>query len=355
MSDTVVGRWILENKEKYFPASLLLPENKANDLHEVIHRGWNEDDNIVVQEELKKELIKAYPNAFKPALPNGEYPTNEDAGFQEAMRRAGPVMSRKYGEFWPQGAVFKDFKWRIIDQLMEAEKFMKIQRQREPEKGNLPYTVDFNDKMFPSIVETFFLTSPLFKEARQKEKIDQEQPYNYPGEVAFSSAAPQSEVANIEATLTELLKEKYDPKMVDNKIAEAWQVHPGPGNLYGQIPWFHKNQPAWVQPLPKVHQIGHVYIAYTFAERKLANPKKPGENEFNGFRYSVGEVPVTLLDKRMSGKYTPADTENLERIRKSEDLVAKHGLEGLFGGLHRRRKTKKSKRGGKKRKTTRKH
>ena len=124
MADTVVGRWILANKEKYFPASLSLPENKANDLHEVIHRGWNEEDSGTVQEELKKELIKAYPNAFKPALPNGEYPTNEDAGFQEAMRRAGPVMTRKYGEFWPQGAVFKDFKWRIIDQLQEVEKNM---------------------------------------------------------------------------------------------------------------------------------------------------------------------------------------------------------------------------------------
>ena len=79
---------------------------------------------------LKKELIKAYPNAFKPALPNGEYPTNEDAGFQEAMRRAGPVMTRKYGEFWPQGAVFKDFKWRIIDQLQEVEKNMNITKSR---------------------------------------------------------------------------------------------------------------------------------------------------------------------------------------------------------------------------------
>jgi hypothetical protein len=208
-----------------------------------------------------------------------------------------------------------------------------------------------------SIVENFFLTSPLFKEARQKEKIDQEQPYNYPGEVAFSSAAPQSEVANIEATLTELLKEKYDPQMVDKMIEEGWRVHPGPGSLVneGHIPWFHKNQLAWVKPLPKDHQIGHVYIAFTFAERRLANPKKPGENEFNGFRYSVGGVPVTLLDKRMSGNYTPADTEKLEQIRKNEDLVAKHGLEGLYGGLKRRRKSKKSKRGGKKRRITRKH
>ena len=130
MSDTVVGRWILENKKKYFSDSLSLPENKANDLHEVIHRGWNEEDSGTVQEELKNALIKAYPNAFKPALPNGEYPTNEDAGFQEAMRRAGPVMTRKYGEFWPQGAVFKDFKWRIIDQLQEVEKNMNITKSR---------------------------------------------------------------------------------------------------------------------------------------------------------------------------------------------------------------------------------
>ena len=356
MADTVVGRWILENKEKYFSDSLSLPENKANDLHEVVYRGWNVKDSGIVQEEIKKELIKAYPNAFVPAFPNGEYPTNEDAGFSEGMRCAGLVTSRKYGDsFWPQGAVWNDFKWRLIEQFMEAEKCMKKPRRREPERGNLPYTIDFNNRIFPSIVENYFLTSPLFKEARQKEKIDPEQPYNYPGEVAFSSAAPQSEVANIEAELTELLKEKYDPLMVRDMIAEAWRVHPGPGNLYGQIPWFHRNQPAWVEPLPKVHKIGHVYIAFTFAERRLANPKKPGENEFNGFRYSSGEVPVTLLDKRIAGKYTPADTEKLERIKESEDLVSKHGLEGLFGGLNRRRKSKKSKRAGKKRKTTRKH
>jgi len=136
MSDTVVGRWILKNKEKYFSGSLSLPQHKANNIEEIIHAGWKEEDSIAVQDEIKKELIKAYPNAFVPAFPNGEYPTDEDAGFQEAMRCAGPVMSRKYGEFWPQGAVFeRGFKWRIIDQLIEAEKCMhKRGRRRDPER-----------------------------------------------------------------------------------------------------------------------------------------------------------------------------------------------------------------------------
>ena len=211
-----------------------------------------------------------------------------------------------------------------------------------------------------SIVENYFLTSPLFKEARQKEKINTETPYHYPEEVAFSSEAPpQYEAANIEAELTKLLKEKYDPKMVDNMIEEAWRVHPGPTNVSPMniIP-YHLAKPVWIERHPKVHQISNVYIAFTFAERRLANPKH------NGYRYDPLDVPVTLLDKRMSGQYTPADTENLERIKESEykDLVSKHGLTGLFpknpdllGGLHRRRKSKKSKRGGKKRKTTRKH
>jgi hypothetical protein len=125
MNNTVVGSWILENKKKYFSSSLSLPEQKANDIQEVIHHGWNEEDNIVVQEELKKELIKAYPKAKKQPFPNGEYPTNEDAGFQEGMRCASSSMNRKYGDsFWPQGAVFKDFKWRIIEQLLEVERCM---------------------------------------------------------------------------------------------------------------------------------------------------------------------------------------------------------------------------------------
>jgi hypothetical protein len=205
-----------------------------------------------------------------------------------------------------------------------------------------------------SIVENFFLTSPLFKEARQKEKINPDTPYHYPEEVAFSSAAPpQTEASNIEATLTKLLKEKYDPQMVDKMIEEAWRVHPGPSQVGpAYIIPYHLAKPAWVNPHPKVHEIPNVYIAFTFAERRLANPKH------NGYRYDPldefgGTGAVTLLDKRMEGKYTQADTENLERIRKSEDLVSKHGLEGLYGG-RKSRKSKKSKRAQKKHKTTRK-
>jgi len=120
MSDTVVGRWILENKEKYFSDSLSLPEKKSNDIQEIIHYGWKEEDSKTVQNELKNALIKAYPNAKK----GGQ--TGEEAGFQEAMRCAGSVIHQKYGDsFWLVGLSWRDTKWRIIENLVQVEKCMQ--------------------------------------------------------------------------------------------------------------------------------------------------------------------------------------------------------------------------------------
>lgn len=118
MADSVVGRWILENKQKYFSGSSSLPPSQSNDLQAIIHAGWKEEDSIVVQHELRDALISAYPDAPK----GGQ--TDREASYQQGMRCAGRTMMQKYGNFWPQGAVWNDFKWRLIDQLMAVESCM---------------------------------------------------------------------------------------------------------------------------------------------------------------------------------------------------------------------------------------
>jgi hypothetical protein len=183
-----------------------------------------------------------------------------------------------------------------------------------------------------SVVENYYLTAPGFRESRWEKKVVPHAPWSYVGEVASGISSPN---INIQETLTKLLKEKYDSRKVDEAVSKGWELseayrHSGSG-------------------------MGRFleYAALAYAEKLLVNPGWEGKlyNE-------TPPIPVTFEDKHLSGKYTQTDTENFERIKTRElndGLVKDHGLEGLFGGLHRRRKTKQSKRGGKKRKTTLKH
>jgi hypothetical protein len=188
-----------------------------------------------------------------------------------------------------------------------------------------------------SIVENFFLTSPAFREARWATKVVPHAPWGYIGEVAAYGAGNSqlSDSNYMKETLAELLKKKYDARKVDEAVSKGWEL---------AKPYRTGN--------PGKMQLYDTYRGVSYAEKLLANPG------WEGGLYDLPPIPVTLEDKHRSGTYTQADTDKLERIKTRElqdGLVKDHGLEGLFGGLHRRRKTKKSKRGGKKRKTTRKH
>jgi hypothetical protein len=188
-----------------------------------------------------------------------------------------------------------------------------------------------------SIVENFFLTSPAFREARWATKVVPHAPWGYIGEVAAYGAGNSqlSDSNYMKETLAELLKKKYDARKVDEAVSKGWEL---------AKPYRTGN--------PGKMQLYDTYNGLAYAEKLLVNPG------WEGGIYELPPIPVTLQDKHLAGKYTQADTDKLERIKTRElqdGLVKDHGLEGLFGGLHRRRKTKKSKRGGKKRKTTRKH
>jgi hypothetical protein len=194
-----------------------------------------------------------------------------------------------------------------------------------------------------SIIENYYLTAPGFRESRWAEKIVPHAPWNYPIQVATSTQSfptGKDDVTNLRDTLTEVLKTKYDGKKVDDAVAKGWAK---------ASPF----QPGWNQPSSGYSQKSDTYNAFTYAEKLLVNPGWEG-----AIMNETPPIPVTFQDKHLAGNYTQADTEIFERIKTRElndGLVKDHGLEGLFGGLHRRRKSKKSKRGGKKRKTTRKH
>lgn len=193
-----------------------------------------------------------------------------------------------------------------------------------------------------SIIENYYLTSPAFREARWAKKVVPHAPWGFIGEVAAYGPrdSPKDEVPYIQEKLKELLKQKYDGKKVDDAVAKGWTK---------ASPF----QPGWNQPPSAMTQNMDTYNVFTYAEKMLVNPGWEG-----AIMNETPPIPVTLLDKHLAGTYTQADTDKLERIKTGElydGLVKDHGLEGLYGGLNRRRKTKKSKRGGKKRRTTRKH
>jgi hypothetical protein len=191
-----------------------------------------------------------------------------------------------------------------------------------------------------SIVENYYLTSPGFRSARWATKVVPHAPWGFVGEVAAHgplNGSQKDDVPYIRETLTELLKKKYDARKVDEAVEKGLQAsNPGRPGFMGTS----SERSAY-------------YYALAYAEKLLVNPGWEGN-----YMNESPPIPVTLLDKHLSGTYTQADTDNLERIKTRElqdGLVKDHGLEGLFGGLKRRRKSKKTKRGGKKRRTTRKH
>jgi hypothetical protein len=186
-----------------------------------------------------------------------------------------------------------------------------------------------------SIIENYFLTSPGFRTARLTKKVPVDWPWGYVRELAGHGpiGSPKDEVPHIQETLTKLLKEKYDSKKVDNAVAKGLELaNPGRPGFMGT-------------PSERLAY----YDALVYAEKLLVNPGWEGAliNE-------SPPIPVTLEDKHIAGTYTEEDTNKLKTLS-SEDLVFRQGLEGLFGGLKRHRKSKKSKRGVKKRRTTRKH
>jgi hypothetical protein len=186
--------------------------------------------------------------------------------------------------------------------------------------------------MSSSVVENYFLTSPRFKSARHQEKIPKETPWDYATRIVTSGSAPSdAEAINLRQRLTELLNEKYGEQKVDQALRRADKLLWHDSHAYKD--WKGRSY--------------DIYNVLTTAETMIVNP------EWNNLDETPA-IPLTFNHKERAGKYTQADTDKIESMR-SEDLVSKHGLEGLFGGLHRRRKTNKSKRGGKKRKTTRKH
>jgi hypothetical protein len=183
---------------------------------------------------------------------------------------------------------------------------------------------------YTSIVENYFLTSPDYKNAIFETKIVPHAPWGFPGELSTKYSAP-----DLQKTLTELLKKKFDAGKVDKAVEKAWSaVEPyGQGNRS----WSHVN--------------GEIYRALAYAEKLLVNPGWEGR-----YMNETPPIPVTLEDKHLAGTYTDADTYYLERLKSGDmmdRMVYAHGLKGLFGGIHRR-KTKKSKRAQKKRKSTRK-
>lgn len=186
-----------------------------------------------------------------------------------------------------------------------------------------------------SIVENFYLTSPAYREARWATKIVPHAPWGFIGEVAAYGAGNSqlSDSSNMKETLTELLKKKYDARKVDEAVSKGWELA----------------KPYGTGKSGKM-QLYDTYTGLAYAEKLLVNPGwEGGINE-------LPPIPVTFQDKHLAGKYTQADTDIFERIKTRElqdGLVKDHGLEGLYGGLKRRRKSKKTKRGGKKRKTTR--
>jgi hypothetical protein len=190
-----------------------------------------------------------------------------------------------------------------------------------------------------SIIENYYLTSPGFRTARWATKIVPHAPWGFVGEVAAHGPldSPKDEVPHIQETLTKLLKDKFDSKKVDEAVSKGLEeANPGRPGFMGTS----SERSAY-------------YYALTYAEKLLVNPGWEGN-----YMNETPPIPVTFEDKHLSGKYTQADTEKFERIKTRElqdGLVKDHGLEGLMGGLKRRRKSKKTKRGGKKRKTTRKH
>ena len=194
-----------------------------------------------------------------------------------------------------------------------------------------------NPPVYNSIVENFYLTSPAYREARWATKVIPHAPWGFIGEVAAYGAGNSqlSDSNNMKETLAELLKKKYDARKVDEAVSKGWEL---------AKPYRTGN--------PGKMQLYDTYTGLAYAEKLLVNPG------WEGGLYELPPIPVTLIDKHLAGTYTQADTDKLERIKRGElydGLVKDHGLEGLFGGLNRRRKTKKSKRAGKKRKTTRKH
>ena len=192
-----------------------------------------------------------------------------------------------------------------------------------------------------SIVENYYLTSPGFRNARLSKKVAVDSPWGYVGELAGYGPmdSPKDEVPHIQETLTKLLKQKYDSKKVDNAVAKGLELaNPG--------------RPGFMGTSGERYSY---YEALAYAEKLLVNPG--WEANTSGDKYFMNQsppIPVTLTDKHLSGTYTEEDTDKLKTLS-SEDLVFRQGLEGLFGGLKRHRKTKKFKRGGKKRRTTRKH
>ena len=194
--------------------------------------------------------------------------------------------------------------------------------------------------VYNSIVENYYLTSPAYKEARWAKKVPVDWPWGFVGEVAAYGPrdSPKDDVPQIQETLKELLKQKFDTKKVDDAVEKGWKK----ANPF---------QPGWNQPPSALSQRSDTYKVFTYAEKLLVNPGWDGE-----IMNETPPIPVTLVDKHLAGTYTQADTENLERIKTRElqdTMVESHGLTGLFGGIHRR-KTKKSKRAQKKRKSTRK-
>ena len=199
-----------------------------------------------------------------------------------------------------------------------------------------------NPPVYNSIVENYYLKSPAHREARWATKIVPHAPWGFVGEVAAYGPrdSPKDDVPYIHDRLKELLREKYDAKKVDDAVEKGWKK----ANPF---------QPGWNQPPSAGTQRMDTYNVFTYAEKVLVNPGWEG-----AIMNETPPIPVTLTDKHLAGTYTGNDTDKLEKIKRGElydGLVKDHGLEGLMGGLNRRRKTKKSKRAGKKRKTTRKH
>jgi hypothetical protein len=189
--------------------------------------------------------------------------------------------------------------------------------------------------MSSSIVENYYLKSPAFRTARLTKKVAIDSPWGYVAELAAHGPmdSPKDEVPHIQETLTKLLKEKYDAKKVDAAVSKGLEAaNPGRPGFMGTP----SERAAY-------------YYALAYAEKLLVNPGWEGN-----YMNESPPIPVTLSDKYLAGTYTEEDTDKLKTLS-SEDLVFRQGLEGLYGGLNRRRKTKKSKRGGKKRRTTRKH
>ena len=186
---------------------------------------------------------------------------------------------------------------------------------------------------YTSIVENYYLTSPNFRGAIYETKIVPHAPWSFPGALAFRGSDDAS--GKDKEILTELLKKKFDAGKVDKAVEKAWSVV----EPYGQ------GNRSWT------HISGETYRALAYAEKLLVNPGWEGR-----YMNETPPIPVTLEDKHLAGTYTDADTYYLERLKSGDmmdRMVAAHGLEGLFGGIHRR-KTKKSKRAQKKRKSTRK-